>query len=196
MKSLGKFPDRFVAEIAEQPQALRRAGRGLVEQAGQLARLRAAVASSRSILFTGMGSSYDACYPIVTALAGQGRPCSMLDTAELLHFRMPLLHPDSLLVCVSQSGESAELVRLIDRLPSRGRPTIAAVTNGSANTLAAVADITGSVRILSASDGQTLLQLRGETAPVGTVAYSPDGQLVAASAGLQRSIIINSPHLY
>ena len=48
---------------------------------------------------------------------------------------------DSLLVCVSQSGESAELVRLIDRLPARGRPTIAAVTNGSANTLAATADI-------------------------------------------------------
>ena len=113
MKSLGKFPDRFVAEIAEQPQALRRAGRGLVEQSHQLGRLREAVASSRSILFTGMGSSYDACYPIVTALAGQGRACSMLDTAELLHFRMPLLRPDSLLVCVSQSGESAELVRLI-----------------------------------------------------------------------------------
>ena len=141
MKSLGKFPDRFVAEIAEQPQALRRAGRGLVEQSEQLARLRQAVASSRSILFTGMGSSYDACYPIVTALAGRGRPCSMLDTAELLHFRMPLLEPDSLLVCVSQSGESAELVRLIDRLPAGARPTIAAVTNGSANTLAADADI-------------------------------------------------------
>ena len=72
MKSLGKFPDRFVAEIAEQPQALRRAGRGLVEQSRQLARLREAVASCRSILFTGMGSSYDACYPVVTALAGQG----------------------------------------------------------------------------------------------------------------------------
>jgi glucosamine--fructose-6-phosphate aminotransferase (isomerizing) len=140
MKSLGKFPDRFVAEIAEQPQALRRAGRGLVEQSHQLARLREAVASSRSILFTGMGSSYDACYPIVTALAGRGRPCSMLDTAELLHFRMPLLKPDSLLICVSQSGESAELVRLIERLPAGG-PTIAAVTNGSANTLAAASDI-------------------------------------------------------
>jgi glucosamine--fructose-6-phosphate aminotransferase (isomerizing) len=141
MKSLGKFPDRFVAEIAEQPQALRRAGRGLVEQSEQLARLRDAVASSRSILFTGMGSSYDACYPIVSALAGQGRPCSMLDTAELLHFRMTQLQADSLLVCVSQSGESAELVRLIDRLPAGGRPTIAAVTNGSANTLAAASDI-------------------------------------------------------
>src|ERR1700749_4727240 len=124
MKSLGKFPDRFVAEIAEQPEALRRAGRGLVAQSGQLARLRDAVASSRSILFTGMGSSYDACYPIVTTLAGKGRPCSVRDTAEWLPFRMPVLHPDSLVVCVSQSGESAELVRLIDRLPSRGRPTI------------------------------------------------------------------------
>jgi glucosamine--fructose-6-phosphate aminotransferase (isomerizing) len=54
---------------------------------------------------------------------------------------MAQLQADSLLVCVSQSGESAELVRLIDRLPAGGRPTIAAVTNGSANTLAADADI-------------------------------------------------------
>ena len=142
MKSLGKFPDRFVAEIAEQPQALRRAGRGLVEQSGQLARLRRAVASSRSMLFTGMGSSYDACYPAVTALSLRGVACSMLDTAELLHFRLPALRDGTLLVCVSQSGESAELVRLIEALPAGlARPTLASITNGAQNTLAASAEI-------------------------------------------------------
>ena len=34
-----------------------------------------------------------------------------------------------------------QLVRLIDRLPGGGRPTVAAVTNGTANTLSAAADI-------------------------------------------------------
>jgi glutamine---fructose-6-phosphate transaminase (isomerizing) len=141
MKSLGKFPDRFLAEIAGQPDALRRAGRRLAEQDPELGRLRVAIEEATSIVFTGMGSSYDACYPIVTALAGRGLACSMLDTAELLHFRLPLLRLGALLVCVSQSGESAELVRLIERLPAEGRPTVAAVTNGSDNTLAAAADI-------------------------------------------------------
>jgi glutamine---fructose-6-phosphate transaminase (isomerizing) len=141
VKSLGKFPDRFVAEIAGQPEALRRAGQGLADQADQLGRLRQAAAAASSLLFTGMGSSYDACYPVVTALAGRGRACSMLDTAELLHFRLASLRPDTLLICVSQSGESAELVRLIDQLPDDRRPTVAAITNGAGNTLARAADI-------------------------------------------------------
>jgi glucosamine--fructose-6-phosphate aminotransferase (isomerizing) len=141
VKSLGKFPDRFVAEIAGQPDALRRAGQALEQQASAVARLRESIdAAAGSIIFTGMGSSYDACYPIVTALAGRGRDCWMLDTAELLHFRMAALRPGGLLVCVSQSGESAELVRLVDQLP-RERPTVAAVTNGPASTLARAADI-------------------------------------------------------
>ena len=142
MKSLGKFPDRFVAEISGQPDALRRAARGLEEQATQLSDLRAAAAATPALLFTGMGSSYDACYPAVTALNLRGVQCSMLDTAELLHFRLPALREGTLLVCVSQSGESAELVRLIDALPaSPAKPTLASITNGARNTLAAAAAI-------------------------------------------------------
>jgi glucosamine--fructose-6-phosphate aminotransferase (isomerizing) len=142
VKSLGKFPDRFVAEISGQPDALRRAARGLEEQAAQLSDLRGAAAAAPAILFTGMGSSYDACYPAVTALSLRGVSCSMLDTAELLHFRLPALRSGTLLICVSQSGESAELVRLVEVLPaSTAQPTLASITNGSANTLASAAAI-------------------------------------------------------
>jgi glucosamine--fructose-6-phosphate aminotransferase (isomerizing) len=142
MKSLGNFPDIFMAEICGQPDALRRAADGLAEQESELMRLRDAAANATSMLFTGMGSSYDACYPAVTALAARGVAATMLDTAELAHFRMPTLRPETLLVCVSQSGESAELIRLMDSLPTGARgPTVAAVTNGSDNTLARAADI-------------------------------------------------------
>jgi glucosamine--fructose-6-phosphate aminotransferase (isomerizing) len=64
----------------------------------------------------------------------------MLDTAELLHFRMAAMRRAGVLACISQSGESAELVKLVDRLPAE-RPLVAAVTNGSDNTLARAADI-------------------------------------------------------
>jgi glutamine---fructose-6-phosphate transaminase (isomerizing) len=131
-----------MAEICRQPDALRRAAAGLVEQEAELARLRDAAASAGQLLFTGMGSSYHACYAPVTALAARGIAATMVDSAELAHFRMPTLRPDTLLVCVSQSGESAELVRLVQALPAgRERPTVAAITNGSANTLARAADI-------------------------------------------------------
>jgi glutamine---fructose-6-phosphate transaminase (isomerizing) len=140
VKSLGKFPDRFIEEIAGQPEAVRRAEAALTRQADDVAQLRRALDRPEPVIFTGMGSSYDASYPAVTTLAGRGVDCWMLDTAELLHFRMAAMRRAGVLACISQSGESAELVKLVDRLPAE-RPLVAAVTNGSDNTLARAADI-------------------------------------------------------
>ena len=90
MKSLGNFPDPFIAEISGQPDALRRAASALADQAGTLASI-AAAATGRTLVFTGMGSSYDACYPAVAELARGGIAAVMLDSAELLHFRTAML---------------------------------------------------------------------------------------------------------
>jgi glucosamine--fructose-6-phosphate aminotransferase (isomerizing) len=141
MKSLGNFPDPFIAEIAGQPEALRRAGNGAIEQTEAL-RAAAAPARRGRIVFSGMGSSYDACYPAVTALATEGVATLMIDAAELLHFRLPILREEDLLVLVSQSGESAETVGVARSLRGAARaPTIACVTNGAGNTLASLADV-------------------------------------------------------
>jgi len=141
MKSLGNFPDPFIAEIAGQPEALRRAGSGAIEQTEAL-EAAAAPARRGRIVLSGMGSSYDACYPAVTALAAAGVAAVMLDAAELLHFRLPILRGEDLLVLVSQSGESAETVGVARAIGDAGEtPTIASITNGTANTLASLADV-------------------------------------------------------
>jgi glucosamine--fructose-6-phosphate aminotransferase (isomerizing) len=141
MKSLGKFPDPFITEISGQPDAIRRAATGLVEQRSALER-SAAVGPGRTLVFTGMGSSYDACYPAVTALAAVGVPALHVDASELLHFRRNLLPGAGLLVTVSQSGESAEVVRLIEGLAEDDRaPLVLGVTNGTDNSLALLADV-------------------------------------------------------
>ena len=93
------------------------------------------------MVFTGMGSSYHACYPAVTELAREGRPAVHLGAAELLHFRMGILDGTSLVVAVSQSGESAEVVRLARALPDADRPTLLAITNGMRSALASIADV-------------------------------------------------------
>ena len=142
MKSLGKFPDRFIAEIAGQPQAVRRAAWGLDDQAGVLSGIHAALAAARAVVFTGMGASYASCHVPVTLLAARGVPVSMVDAADLLHFRLPMLDASTLVVCVSQSGESIELVRLTEALGAdAARPRLASVTNGLDNTLARAADL-------------------------------------------------------
>lgn len=141
MKSLGKFPDPFIAEITGQPGALRRSAAGLVEQRAALREIdRAAV--GRSLVFTGMGSSYDACYPVVTGLARAGAIAVMVDAAELVHFRRGMLASATLVVAVSQSGESAEVVRLARELrAATDPPFVVGVTNGRENTLANLVDV-------------------------------------------------------
>jgi glutamine---fructose-6-phosphate transaminase (isomerizing) len=141
MKSLGNFPDPFIAEISGQPGALRRAAGGLDEQRAALD-VVAASARRRTVVFTGMGSSYDACYPAVSELARAGIAAVHVDASELLHFRTPMLGASTLLVAVSQSGESAEVVRAAQEVLLKDEPpTVVAVTNGADNSLAKIADV-------------------------------------------------------
>jgi len=141
MKSLGNFPDPFIAEIAGQPDAVRRAAAAASEQAEAI-REAAAAARRGRIVLSGMGSSYDACYPTSIWLAAAGVAAPMYVAAELLHFRLATLAAGDLLVLVSQSGESAETVGVARALRERGdEPTIVGVTNGTTNTLAGLVDI-------------------------------------------------------
>ncbi len=125
-----------MAEISGQPDALRRTAAALGEQLPTLERL-GEEAPGKRLVFTGMGSSYDACYPTITHLASRGIAAIHLDASELLHFRGNLLGTQTLLVAVSQSGESAEVVRSVERLAADA--TVFAVTNGTKNTLARLA---------------------------------------------------------
>jgi glucosamine--fructose-6-phosphate aminotransferase (isomerizing) len=138
---VGSFPDRYLDELRGQPQALRRAALGLSDQLAVLQRL-AEHAGSGPIVCTGMGGSYAVCHAPVTEMAGRALPVSMADAAELVDFRLPTLLANTLLVAVSQSGESAEVVRLVDTLRSQAsRPQIISVTNGLENPLAVGADL-------------------------------------------------------
>jgi len=142
VKLLGNLPDPFLVEIAGQPDAVRRAAEGLAEQRTVLRDVGTRAAASSILAFSGMGSSYDACYAPVTHLGGVGVAALMADAAEVLHFRRPSLGPRSLVVVVSQSGRSAEVVLLVEALRTApARPFVVAVTNGLENPLAGLADL-------------------------------------------------------
>jgi glutamine---fructose-6-phosphate transaminase (isomerizing) len=137
-------PDRdlFLSEICEQPQALRDAGAALARQGDSLAELAALAASGPRLVLTGMGSSFDACLCAASALARRGTPSTTINAAELLHFRLEVLGPEAVLVAISQSGNSIELVRIAEALAARGRrPRLVSITNGLDNPLARAADV-------------------------------------------------------
>ena len=138
---LEKLPDPFAAEIEAQPASIRRAAAGLFDQLRALRRVPA-VKNGRQLVFTGMGGSYATCYAPVTSLASAGIPGLMVDSAELLYFRRPILGGATLLIVVSQSGQSAEVVRLIEELDEApGRPFVVSVTNGLENRLSRMANV-------------------------------------------------------
>jgi glucosamine--fructose-6-phosphate aminotransferase (isomerizing) len=117
-----------------------------------------------------MGSSYDACYPAVTALGRAGHRASMVDAAELLHFRSPMLGAADDLVLVSQSGESAETVRAAQQLRARSDgPRVLAVTNDPTSSLAAAAGLTFSTNA-GAETGPSTMTFAAALVVIGAIA--------------------------
>jgi glucosamine--fructose-6-phosphate aminotransferase (isomerizing) len=92
----------------------------------------------RKIVLTGMGSSFYALYPLYLLLTSCGYTTVMAETSELVHYLPSLCDPQTLIVAVSQSGRSAEIVRLLE-LNGR-RAQIIAVTNTNNSPLALQAD--------------------------------------------------------
>jgi glucosamine--fructose-6-phosphate aminotransferase (isomerizing) len=92
----------------------------------------------KSIVLTGMGSSFHALHPLLLQLTDAGHPTVLVETSELIYYRRPLLSPESLIVAVSQSGHSAEMIRLLEA--NHKRAPIIAVTNTADSPLARRAD--------------------------------------------------------
>lgn len=89
----------------------------------------------RRIILTGMGSSLFAAYPAYLRLLGAGLAAIWIELSELLHYAGGQIGPDTLLVIVSQSGETVEALRLLaDRRPTG---SMLAITNNAESTLAA-----------------------------------------------------------
>jgi len=83
-----------------------------------------------NIVFTGMGTSFFSAYPACLYLMERGcRTVQWLDASELLHYGLASVTDRTLLIMISQSGESYEIVRMIQALQTRGiSPTIVGIT--------------------------------------------------------------------
>lgn len=124
----------YYKDVCSQPAALRGCAEGL-RRGGAEARLKALCGRGYTrVIFAGMGSSNYCAIPADLFLCAHGVDSARWSASELLHYRMGALDGGTLLVLNSQSGESAEIVRLLERLP--GEVPVAAVTNDPDSTLA------------------------------------------------------------
>ncbi len=125
----------YCRDVLDQPRALEETVANLEVPAG-LQRLVARTQSGefRLVILTGMGSSFHALHPLQLELIQHGILAMAVETSELIHHQKNLLSPETLLVTVSQSGQSAEVIRLLDL--NQGKSPLIAVTNTEDSPLA------------------------------------------------------------
>ncbi len=95
---------------------------------------------SGRIVFAGMGKSGLVCRKIAATFASTGTPSLFLHPAEGGHGDLGMLAKGDVLVAVSNSGETQELIRLLPAVKRLGIPIIS-MTGGLSSTLAARADV-------------------------------------------------------
>ncbi|MBN1261013.1 MAG: SIS domain-containing protein [Anaerolineae bacterium] len=125
----------YILDILEQPAALERCLIALNERPTlETFRIRLESGRYRRIILTGMGASFFAAIPLQYRLLRQGYDVHLLETSELIHNLPELVVSESLFVVISQSGQSAEIIQLLERA-ERHVPVIA-ITNGETSPLA------------------------------------------------------------
>jgi arabinose-5-phosphate isomerase len=97
-------------------------------------------ACAGKVVVTGMGKSGHVCRKIAATLASTGTPAFFLHAAEALHGDLGMLERSDLVLAISNSGETQEILELIPLLERLGLPLVA-MTGGLESTLARAADV-------------------------------------------------------
>jgi glutamine---fructose-6-phosphate transaminase (isomerizing) len=129
----------FLRDILRQPNELKRtidflsgAGRRALDAA------TSAIRTARHVYLTGIGSSWHAALCAGTLFNLSASPVYLYDAAELLEFAG--LPTDALLIVISRSGRSVEIVKLLAKARDSGA-TVIAITNSADGPLARGAQI-------------------------------------------------------
>ncbi len=92
------------------------------------------------VVVTGMGKSGHVCRKIAATLASTGTPAFFLHAGEALHGDLGMLERTDLVLAISNSGETEEILDLLPILKRLGLPLVA-MTGGLDSTLARAADV-------------------------------------------------------
>ena len=86
------------------------------------------------LILTGMGASLHALIPLQLQLLNAGFLPLLMETSELIHHAPAVLRAGATVVAVSQSGRSAETLRMLEKLPAGVQ--VVGITNDATSPLA------------------------------------------------------------
>src|SRR5688572_12443767 len=93
------------------------------------------------VIVTGMGKSGIICRKIAATLSSTGTAAYFLHPAEATHGDLGVIRGDDVVIALSNTGETHELLRLLETIKRLGAKLIAITGNGG-STLGQAADVT------------------------------------------------------
>ncbi|HEX5110238.1 MAG TPA: KpsF/GutQ family sugar-phosphate isomerase [Vicinamibacterales bacterium] len=115
------------------------------------------------VILTGMGKSGIICRKIAATLASTGTPAFFLHPAEAIHGDLGVLQSGDVIVALSYSGETDELLRLLETIKRLGAALIA-ITGNCSSTLATAADVSLDCRVSEEACPMNLVPTASTTA--------------------------------
>jgi arabinose-5-phosphate isomerase len=98
------------------------------------------------VVVTGVGKSGHICAKIAATLASTGTPAFFLHSGEALHGDLGMAMKGDVILAVSNSGETDEILKLLPHFKQHGLPLIV-ITGNPESTLAKAGDVILNVRI-------------------------------------------------
>ena len=185
---LGDFPHFMLKEIFEQPDALRNTLSGRIDLdrgevvLGGLQNIGRDLAHAQHIVFTGQGTAWHAALIAEYMMEALSRiPCEVQYASEF-RYRNPIVEDGTVLVAISQSGETADTLAALEEAKARG-----AITLGIVN-------VVGS-SIARMTDAGVYLRVGPEIGVASTKAFTGQlavSALIALYAGRRKHLSIDA----
>jgi arabinose-5-phosphate isomerase len=115
------------------------------------------------VIVTGMGKSGIICRKIAATLTSTGTPAFFLHPAEAIHGDLGVLQSNDVVVALSYSGETDEILRLLETIRRLGARLLA-ITGSPGSTLGKAADVTLDCRVSEEACPMNLVPTASTTA--------------------------------
>ena len=142
---LGNFDHYMIKEIYEQPEALRRSLQGRLDLRdgkvvlGGISEFARELATAKRIVFVGQGTALHAAMIGEYLVEQVAKIPAEVEFASEFRYRNPIVEPGTVVVAISQSGETADTLAALEEAKQKGALTIGLV-NVVGSSIARVTD--------------------------------------------------------
>jgi glucosamine--fructose-6-phosphate aminotransferase (isomerizing) len=142
---LGIYPHYMLKEIMEQPESIRTLLRGRIDQRegrvvlGGLSNFTRELVRAKRFVLTGQGTAYHAARIGEYLLEDLAKVPARAESASELRYRNPIVEDGSVVIAVSQSGETADTLAALRELKERGALALG-VVNAVGSTISRETD--------------------------------------------------------